>query len=110
MKKVFILISLIMIMFAIGIGCVKQETYENGVPTYFLEPEGYVIAKVKLNDSNILVGHYLYGYISEEDYQLYLNGNMEGMLVVKHPCEEGREVSTPFREIMTMEVGVYEVK
>ena len=105
MKKIIILMLLFLTILT---GC--SATYENGVPTYFLEPEGYIIAKVEVSDSNFVVRHYKYGYILEEDYQSYLDGKMDGILVVKHPYENGKEVTTPFREIIGIEIGIYEDK
>ena len=89
-------------------GCQEtQETYENGVPTYFLEPEGYVIAHVRsVNATLIYKGKY--GYILEEDYQAYLNGKVDGVLIVKHPYEEGKETNIPYREIESITIGEYE--
>lgn len=105
MKKIIIVMLLTLVML---IGCSKVETYENGVPTYFLEPDGYIIAYVKLNDSNFWQTHFMYGYILEEDYQSYLDGKLDGILIIKNPYENNREISTPFREIMSIEIGRYE--
>lgn len=102
-KKTILL--LIMILSIMLVGC-SQETYENGVPTYFLEPDGYVIATVVLNDGCIF-GSEMYGYISEEDYQLYLDGALSNSLVVKNPYEEGKEVSTSVENINYIKIGVY---
>lgn len=87
------------------VGCV-QETYENGVPTYFTEPEGCVIAEISV-DSSSLFETKLYGYITNEDYQAYLNGTLSGVLVVKNPYENGKEVSTPVNKIKFITIGTY---
>ena len=42
------------------IGC-GQETYENGVPTYFVEPDGYIIAEIKCDTNGLFLKNY-YGY------------------------------------------------
>lgn len=105
MKKIIMVMLLSLIMLT---GCSEIETHENGVPIYFLEPEGYIIAKVKTRDnSSWLVERFDYGYILEEDYESYLDGNMKGSLVIKHPYEYGKEVSVPYREIMSINIGVY---
>ena len=105
MKKFIILTVLFSIILTSCVGCdwIQRVTYyENGVPTYFLEPDGYVIAYVdEISIYNI------YGYILEEDYKAYLDGKMDGVLVIKHPYEEGREVYVPYREIKSIEIGVY---
>ena len=106
MKKIIVLFMTIFMLFTLS-ACSKVETYDNGVPTYFLEPEGYVIAKVNYNNNNILVSKYSYGYISDEDYQLYIDGTLNGVLVVKHPYEEGKEVSVPIDNIASIEIGIY---
>ena len=105
MKKNIIIIITILIVSLSGCGCV-QETYDNGVPTYFLEPDGYVIAEVDLNDGEVF-GSFLYGYISEDDYQSYLNGTLYNSLVVKNPYEEGKEMSTSVENINYIKIGVY---
>ena len=101
-KKLIILITSISLMLT---GCV--ETYENGVPTYFLEPEGYIIAQVDVEDNYIFAYYGLYGYILEEDYQAYLDGEKEKVLVVKHPYKEEEEISTSFDKIISIKVGTY---
>lgn len=108
MKKIVIVLTLLIVMIFTGAamltGC--QETYDNGVPKYFLEPDGYVIASVRSkNATAIYVGKY--GYILEEDYQKYLNGEQDGILVVKHPYEEGKEASIPYNEIESINIGEY---
>ena len=108
MKRVYKLIMLILLILSIFTGCGKPyETYENGVPTYFLEPEGYVIAQVDVEDNYIFAYYGLYGYILEEDYQAYLDGEKEKVLVVKHPYKEGEEISTSFDKIISIKVGTY---
>ena len=107
MKKFIILAVLLSTILTSCIGCERVTYHENGVPTYFLEPDGYVIARIEMQDSNILVRHFKYGYILEEDYQAYLDGKMDGFIVIKNPYEEGREVSALYREITSIEIGVY---
>ncbi|MDE6433538.1 MAG: hypothetical protein K2L07_04855 [Lachnospiraceae bacterium] len=104
MKKNIITLSILLVIALTG--CIQEETYEKGVPTYFLEPEGYIIATVDLNDGNVF-GSFLYGYIAEEDYQSYLEGTLSNSLIVKNPYVEGKETSTSIENINYIEIGVY---
>ena len=106
MKKITMLIILVMSMMLTG--CNEATCHENGVPSYFLEPEGHIIVKIDILSDDILTDEYLYGYITNEDYQAYLNGELKGVLVVKHPYEEGKSVITNVDMIESMQVGVYE--
>ena len=92
---------LVLMIFA---GC--QKTYENGVPTYFLEPEGYVIATVRSVNATLRYSG-KYGYILEEDYQKYLDGKTDGILIVKHPYEKGKETNIKYSEIESITIGEY---
>ena len=107
MKKIndFIIATLLLIAL-VGCGS-KQETYSNGVPTYFLEPDGYVIAKV-VTDHNFFETEGVYGYIKDEDYQAYIDGNLTGNLVVKHPYEEEKEIAVSADDIDYINIGIYE--
>ena len=99
--KIIVLILLLIITFS---GC--QNKQENGVPTYFLEPEGYLIAEVRVSDATLFYEG-AYGYILEEDYQAFLNGRRDGVLVVKHPYEEGKEKAVLYGEITSITIGNY---
>lgn len=112
MKKVIIKTCVIILLCLFGLWLLaatgEEITYhENGVPTYFLEPEGHVIVYVNVLDDSFLVDRYLYGYITNEDYQAYLNGELQGVLVIKHPYEVGKSVTTNVNMIEGMQVGVY---
>ena len=110
MKKLLIIFVTSVMLLGLT-GCAEKITYhENGVPTYFLEPEGHVIVKINATSDNIFTDRYLYGYITNEEYQAYLDGTLSGMLVIKHPYEEGKCVVTSIKEIESMQVGVYEDK
>jgi len=63
MKKIILLLMILSILLT---GC-GQKTYENGVPTYFVEPDGYIIAEIKCDTNGLFLKNY-YGYISENDY------------------------------------------
>ena len=107
MKKIkgIIVVSLLLITL---VRCEStQETYSNGVPTYFLEPDGYIIAKVVV-DENWLTRTGAYGYIKDEDYQAYIDGNLTGSLIVKHPYEEGKEIAISIDDIDYINIGIYE--
>lgn len=106
MKK--ILLSLLIILYCFSVtGCEKQETYPNGVPTYFLEPEGYVIAEIRKTNATLLVSGY-YGYISNENYNDYLNGTLSGAVIIKNPYTEGKQIVVYSENIESIEVGGYE--
>ena len=106
-KKIVINLTLILIFILLFlIGCDKTTYYENGVPTYFLEPENYVIAKVTV--ANGIFADKLYGYISNEDYQKYIDGELNGVLVIKNPYEENRSVTANSDSIKKIEIGIYE--
>jgi hypothetical protein len=101
LKRLLILIIIVCLLF---VGCdTEQECYSNGVPTYFLEPEGYTIAYIDCN--GFLNGKY--GYISNDDYQDYLEGKLIGALTVLNPYETGKSVSVSFNDVESIEIGVY---
>lgn len=103
MKKIILLITfLLMILFA---GC-GQETYENGVPTYFVEPDGYIIAEIKCNTNGLFLGNY-YGYISESDYNNFLSGDLEDALIILHPYENGKSITINSQSIISINTGIY---
>lgn len=110
MKKIIVLSTLLLFIMLVGCDNTTNTTYyDNGVPTYFLEPEGYIIARVDINSSKdtFLTRHYLYGYITKEDYQSYLDGTLTNSLIVKHPYETGKEISTTVDKIQCIEIGIY---
>ena len=108
LKNKILIIALLFAMTFNIVGCTNVTYHENGVPSYFLEPEGYIIAKVEVENDSFLLRSYKYGYILEEDYQDYLNGKTDGILIVKHPYEHEKEVTTSFGKIISIEIGVYE--
>lgn len=93
--KACLLFMLIIVMLS---GC-NQNT--NEVPSYFIEPDGYVIATVYVFST------YFYGYISQEDYQSYLDGTLNKPLVILNPYVEGREVNLSPNAIGSIEIGKY---
>lgn len=98
--KVCLLFMLIIVMLS---GC-NQNT--NEVPSYFIEPDGYVIATVYGTDRGLFSTH-SYGYISQEDYQSYLDGTLNKPLVILNPYVEGREVILSPNAIGSIEIGKY---
>lgn len=112
MKKIITIICvvglLILLLLWLLITTAEEVTYhENGVPTYFLEPEGHVIVYVDVLSDNLLCDRHLYGYITNEDYQMYLNGSLQGILVIMHPYEKGKSITVNVGLIESMKVGVY---
>lgn len=85
---------------------IAEDAHPNGVPIYFLEPEGHIIANVHLKNSNVLNDE-LYGYISNEDYEAYMNGTFEGILKINHPYEEGKFVTANIKDIQYIEFNEY---
>lgn len=113
MKKmngiVIVMILVLIAIFALSVlyGGTKIEECLNEISSSYLEPDGCVLAKVTSVNNSFLNTDIKYGYITEEDYQSYLDGKTEGILVVKHPFEEGEQVTIPFREIKSIEIDVY---
>lgn len=102
MKKILLLMMILSILLT---GC-DQETHKNGVPTYFIEPDGYVIAEIKCNNSGLFSKNY-YGYISENDYDDFLAGDLKGALIVLHPHEYGKSVTVNSQSIISINTGMY---
>lgn len=104
MKK--ILLTILSIIILTLTGCVQQETYDNGVPTYFIEPDGYIIAEVEIDDNSLFNDRY-YGYILECDYNDFLLGNFDKPLVILHPYEQGKSVTVNSKQIISINIGIY---
>ena len=105
MKKIIIILT--MMISAILVGCAQvQETYDNGVPTYFTEPDGYIIAEIKCDTSGLFLKNY-YGYISENDYDDFVSGELNGALIVLHPYENGKSVTVNSNSILSINTGIY---
>ena len=102
MKKI---ILLMMILSIILTGC-SQETYDNGVPTYFVEPDGYIIAEIKCDTNGLFLKNY-YGYISENDYDDFLAGNLNGALIILHPYENDKSITVNSQSILSINTGIY---
>ena len=75
----------IFILFTLS-GCSETETYDNGGLFY----------------------RSAYGYIRNEDYKSFLNGNLSGTLTVKHPYENNKEVNVSVNKIINIEIGIYQ--
>lgn len=66
------------------------------------EPESYVLVYVQTG------GHRcgdLWGYISEEDYQKFLDGELKGNLRIEHPYEDGKCKAVSASIIESIETG-----
>ena len=102
MKRIILILFIVCTL----IGCEKQTNHANGAPGYFLEPDGYVIASIRsVNHTWYYQGKY--GYILPEDYQAFLNGKIDGVLIVKHPYEEGKETTIGYKDIESITLGEY---
>lgn len=107
-KSIIIVLCLLFVIWIL-ILFFNEPTYNNGIPKYFLEPDGYIIAKIKSEDDyhGLLSYTFTYGYIKEDDYENYINGTLTGNLVVKNPYEEGKQIVKPIDKITSIETGVY---
>ncbi len=102
MKKIILFMIILSILLT---GC-SQETYENGVPTYFVEPDGYIIAEIKCDTNGLFLKGY-YGYISENDYDDFLVGELDDALIILHPYENGKSITINSESILSINTGVY---
>lgn len=113
MKKMIciaiVMVIILVTVFALSVSysVVKIDECLNEISSSYLESDGCVLVKVTSVNNSFLNIDIMYGYITEEDYQSYLDGKIEGILVVKHPFEEGEQVTIPFREIKSIETDVY---
>lgn len=103
MKRLFLTVVLLFLVCLCG--CAAKD--DAGVPSYFLEPEGYVIATVNYGELGLFGYSVAYGYISEVDYQEYLDGQLSENLTVLHPWEEGKSVIVNAKSIVLIEMGAY---
>ena len=101
-KKIILLMTFLSILLT---GC-GQETYENGIPTYFVEPDGYIIAEIKC-DTNGLFLKSDYGYIRTNDYNDFLSGDLENALIILHPYENGKSITVNSQSILSINTGIY---
>ena len=125
-KKVLIVIAIVVVITSIvglimyaNYSKIKKEEHEEYIERMekldeemsnaHLEPEGCIIARVVnvYADDDIYRFNMRYGYITEEDYCSYLDGETDGFLIIKHPCIEGREYAVPFSEIKSIEINRY---
>lgn len=102
MRKIILLMTFLSILL---IGC-GQETYENGVPTYFVEPDGYIIAEIKCDTNGLFLKNY-YGYISVNNYNDFLSGDLESALIILHPYENGESITVNSKSILSINTGIY---
>lgn len=105
MKNIILLMMILSILLT-GCGQCNQETYENGIPTYFVEPDGYIIAEIKCDSNGLFLKNY-YGYISENDYDDFLAGDLNGALIILHPYENSKSITVNSQSILSINTGVY---
>lgn len=105
MKRLGVVFTLLMLLCVCG--CSSQD---DKVPDYFLEPDGYVIATVNYGDKGLFGYSVAYGYILEESYETYLNGELNGVLTILHPWEEGKSVSVSVDRVVLIKTGEYKTK
>lgn len=122
-KKLFILMSILtmtVILSSLIVGLIiihdirKQisldaytETTE--APDYFLEPDGYIIARIHYNSYKGIKK--AYGYISEKDYKEYQknpDSKIHQCIKVLNPYDEnGKGAVVVTNKIITLETGIY---
>lgn len=90
-----IIAILIFAALIIGAYCI-DEVNEVNEPS-LREPDGYILVYVDIND---FWSCNPWGYISEEDYQKFLDGELKGNLRIEHPYDEGK--------CMVVSVGIIE--
>lgn len=122
-KKLFILMSILtmtVILSSLIVGLIiihdirKQisldaytETTE--APDYFLEPDGYIIARIHYNSYKGIKK--AYGYISKKDYKEYQknpDSKIHQCIKVLNPYDEnGKGAVVVTNKIITLETGIY---
>lgn len=122
-KKLFILMSILtmtVILSSLIVGLIiihdirKQisldaytETME--APDYFLEPDGYIIARIHYNSYKGIKK--AYGYISKKDYKEYQknpDSKIHQCIKVLNPYDEnGKGAVVVTNKIITLETGIY---
>ena len=106
MKK-FNFLILLLIMMVIITGCNKGvdtvEEEKSNVPDYFLEPDNHTICSIKISKP-FSSGYY--GYINNDDLELYNNGDIKTLKVL-HPYEEGKFAIVNVEEIAGVLTGEY---
>lgn len=122
-KKLFILMSILtmtVILSSLIVGLIiihdirKQisldaytETTE--APDYFLEPDGYIIARIYYNSYKGIKK--AYGYISKKDYKEYQknpDSKIHQCIKVLNPYDEnGKGAVVVTNKIITLETGIY---
>lgn len=91
----------ILIFAALIIGVCLGEVNEVNKMS-FREPDGYVLVYVEINDFGSCSP---WGYISEEDYQKFLDGELKGNLRMEHPYEDGKCQVVSVSIIVSIETG-----
>lgn len=104
---IFIVCTLCLIVLLTSCG-EKQTYHESGVPSYFLEPEGYTIARVYYGEKTFFGYSSAYGYIFDSDLEDYYNDNFIGTIEVLHPYEKGKSVNVNLKEIVMINTGIYD--
>lgn len=97
---------ILVLLIIVGMVLCKKYDYSNGIPTFFIEPDEFVIAKIVIR-SNPFFEEFLYGYISKCDYLSYLDGTLCGGVIIRHPYEAGKETIIASRKIQYIEIGWY---
>lgn len=122
-KKLFILMSILtmtVILSSLIVGIIiihdirKQISLEaytetTEAPDYFLEPDGYIIARIHYNSYKGIKK--AYGYISKKDYKEYQknpDSKIHQCIKVLNPYDEnGKGAVVVTNKIITLETGIY---
>jgi hypothetical protein len=97
-----ILLSIVIAITILLCGCETVTYNKNGVPSYFLEPDGYII--VMIDDGSLLSA---YGYITDEDLQAYKDGNLGYTIYVQNAFTPNKGEYVTVSKIKGLEVGYY---
>lgn len=102
MKKTILIIVLFTTLLLSGCSQYSKTTHANGVPIYFLEPDGYII--VFIDDGSFLG---VYGYITNDDLQAYKNGELKYSICVQNAYTTNKYTYVTVSRIKDLTVGEY---
>lgn len=107
-KAICIVLATAMCVLALT-SCKSDDLNRDGVPDYFLEPDGCVIATIE--PTNQFAGGFFckriyYGYIDKGEYEKFMARETD-FLCVLHPYEEGKSVYVDRSAIKSISIGDY---
>lgn len=81
---------------------------KNDIEIEYLDYDGYTLVTVKTE--GFWDGRSYYGYISDENYEKYKNGENISILTIKNPFIEDKETTITVEGISSITTGVNEFK